>query len=182
MTTGIPDRDTCLSCGARLPDDRNANRLFCDRTCSARQYSRVRRGTAEPRIEIDAAALLARMTPERLGWVAGIIEGEGSISVTSVPRIGNIYTYPLVNVAMTDEDMIRRLREWTGIGRVAGPFRPPSHGTHKPHWNWNVNKIAHVEALCTTIWPFLGERRRVQVQAMRQKVAERTLKRERFRN
>jgi len=117
------------------------------------------------------------MKPEQLGWVAGIIEGEGSISTTAVQKIGNVYIYPLIKVTMTDEDMVRRLHEWTGLGRVSGPFSPPSRGDNKPHWDWNVNRIAHVEALLTAIWPFLGERRREQAARLRGRVAERTLKR-----
>lgn len=120
------------------------------------------------------------MTPQQLGWVAGIVEGEGCISTTATPRINHVYIYPLVKVGMADEDVIRRLAEWTGLGRVSGPHLPPvrAKAGHKPQWHWNVNKIAHVEALCSALWPLLGERRRDQVRVLRERVAERTLKRE----
>lgn len=174
----VMDHENCLSCDKPLPEKRYANRTFCDRTCASRHWKRIKRGALPPRAEVDAADLLASMKPEQLGWVAGIIEGEGSISVTAAQKIGNVYTYPLVIVGMTDEDVVRRLHEWSGIGRVTGPFCPPSRGTNKPHWCWSVNKISHVEALCAAIAPFLSERRQEQVRVMRQKIAERTLKRE----
>lgn len=177
MTSGATDYENCLCCGKQLPPDRYANRMFCDKRCTNRHWKLVRAGKATRAPAVDAATRLAEMTPEQRGWVAGIIEGEGSITVHSFEKIGNVYTYPLVKVAMTDEDVIRRLHEWTGLGRVSGPFSPPSRGSNKPHWDWNVNRIAHVEALFSMLWPLLGGRRREQVVRVRERISERTLKR-----
>lgn len=152
--------------------------MYCDRTCNNRHYKQIRAGKATPHRAIDPTEIVARMTPQQLGWVAGIVEGEGSITVHDGRRYnGNTYVYPLICVAMADEDVIRRLREWTGVGRVSGPHLPPcrANAGHKPQWQWNVNKIAAVNALTDALLPLLGERRQEQVHLMRQRMSERTL-------
>ena len=172
------DHNACLECGEPFPDDARVDRKYCDRRCNNRHYKKIRRGKATSPAVPDPVATLAQMTPQQLGWVAGIVEGEGSISVNQRRRYsGNTYTYPLVCVGMADEDVVRRLQEWTGVGRVTGPHLPPVRAAagHKPQWQWNVNNIATVEALMEALWPLLGERRRVQVSQVRSKVAERTL-------
>lgn len=171
------DNENCLGCGEPLPTNARIDRMYCGKQCNHRHWKQRRDGKVAPLPTRDPIALIAQMQPYQLGWVAGIIEGEGSITTSSVMRIGNLYIYPLIIVAMTDEDTIRRLAEWTRVGRVSGPFRPPSRGTNKPHWTWSVNKMADVEALLDAIWPLLGTRRREQATILRKKVSERTLKR-----
>lgn len=171
------DYENCLSCDKPLPESSRVDRMYCSKACVSRRYKQIRRGKVIPDPVADPVAILAKMSDLQRGWVAGIIEGEGSISTTQTMRIGNLYVYPLITVGMTDEDMVRRLRDWTGLGRFAGPFSPPSRGSNKPNWRWSVNKIADVEALIDAIWPLLGERRRQQATALRQKISERTLKR-----
>lgn len=89
------------------------------------------------------------MTPFELGWITGIIEGEGCIGV---PQKGSVR----VQVQMTDLDVIRRCRDTTGIGRLYGPY---TNGPHKLRYQWVVGHRRDTYALLKAIQPHLGIRR-----------------------
>ena len=63
---------------------------------------------------------------------------------------------------MTDEDVVRRCHEITGIGRVHGPYLP-SYPGGKPYWGWSVQSARDAYLLMRELYPLLGERRRRQV-------------------
>ncbi len=88
--------------------------------------------------------------PMRMGWVAGIIEGEGWIGVH-----GN--GLPVVQVVMTDKDVIDRIHEWTAIGNVITQSRPTVTG--KTVYRWSVTKRDDAGALLDALLPLLGKRR-----------------------
>jgi hypothetical protein len=89
-------------------------------------------------------------SPELVAWVAGIVEGEGSIGLMGGGR---------VVVAMTDEDIIRRLESSLGIGFVYPRPRKESKPHWKSVWQWAVSRIEELEALLTHISSWLGHRR-----------------------
>jgi hypothetical protein len=62
---------------------------------------------------------------------------------------------------MTDEDVVRRLAEWTGLGRVEGPYQWTNG--RKPYWRFVVDRKAEAEALMRELYPLLGMRRRAQI-------------------
>lgn len=88
------------------------------------------------------------MTEAQTAWVAGIVEGEGSISWVGKQGVR-------VKVAMTDEDVVRRLLTYTGVGTVGGPY----DGTNKPRWSWYVGAKEDVWWLLMALLPWFGERR-----------------------
>lgn len=83
----------------------------------------------------------------RLGWVTGLIEGEGCI----IDRNGR----PSVEVATTDKDVALRLHEWSGVGVVNGPYP----GTNKEVWRWRVTKRDDAGELLERMLPLLCGRR-----------------------
>jgi hypothetical protein len=99
------------------------------------------------------------MTQFELGWVVGIIEGEGCMAMLNNPnRTG--YAYPSVKVSMTDEDTVRRLHELTGIGAFRPIPRTASTKAHyKDQWTWAVGAESECQALLVQILPHLSERR-----------------------
>lgn len=103
---------------------------------------------------------------EQIAWVAGLIEGEGTIRThktrPSQAQEGITYAYPMVSVQMTDEDVVRRAQEWTGLGRVLGPYNVPSRPGSKPIWMWHVMRKDQAMTLIAMVWAYLGERRREQ--------------------
>ena len=89
-------------------------------------------------------------------WLAGLIEGEGCISTSGV----NSWR---VQVKMTDEDVVRRCADVTGVGHVRGPYEPSANNAGvKPYWIWAVSRRPDVLAVVYMIFPLLGARRRAR--------------------
>lgn len=95
-----------------------------------------------------------------IAWVAGIIEGEGCINIR---RPANKYPLAVCTVAMTDFDIIRRLHEVTGIGRVNGKRVDKRGSNRKPTLSWTVAKQRDLARLLLAIAPLMGERRRGKI-------------------
>ncbi|WP_285558995.1 LAGLIDADG family homing endonuclease [Actinoplanes regularis] len=87
------------------------------------------------------------------GWIAGLCEGEGTFTFRE--------NRPIIRLQMTDEDTIRRLSSWTGIGNIGRHL--PRNIKHKTSWHWSVCTKDHWEWLVTQISPLLGERRRAAI-------------------
>lgn len=85
-------------------------------------------------------------------WVAGIIEGEGSMCATR--------NYVRIRVVMTDHDVLAALHSKTGMGTIRGPYRVKL--STKDCWEWAVRKRQDAENLIKTVLPFLFERRTLQ--------------------
>lgn len=98
------------------------------------------------------------ITDAQVAWVAGILEGEGCW--TTSKSVGWF-----VAVRMTDHDIILRLQEYTGIGRVNFD-KSPGKLARKPAWSWGVYPRAHKEWLTLKVWPWLGERRQARIKEL----------------
>lgn len=96
----------------------------------------------------DPARTLADMA-----WVAGIIEGEGHIAFPK-RGVSQVHVY----VKMTDEDVVRRLRDVTGLGNVTGP-NVSNYPNSKPFWVWCVSEGRQVADLLWRTHDFFGARR-----------------------
>lgn len=94
------------------------------------------------------------LDPFRLGWLVGIVDGEGYLGLRTENNGGR----PVVQVVMTDEDTILRLHEWTGLGNVTGPHEPTASQT-KQHWRWNITARDDAALFIRTILPWLSIRR-----------------------
>lgn len=94
---------------------------------------------------------VGRISEARLHWIAGIIEGEGCFFYNK--------GFTIV-VAMTDLDVIERIRDWVGSGRIYGPYPRPDG--RKPMNQW---VLRHQEAreLAAAIFPLLGRRRQLKL-------------------
>lgn len=61
---------------------------------------------------------LNKVTDLQLGWLAGIIDGEGSISLNKSFRRGYFQYSPNVTVCNTDRVMLDTIISLTGIGKI----------------------------------------------------------------
>ena len=86
----------------------------------------------------------------KVAWAAGLFEGEGSCCITDGRQ-------PRVQLASTDEDVVRRFVAIVGRGRVR--FHERTNG-NKDVWHWSVQGRDDVLYVLNLLWPFLGERRR----------------------
>jgi hypothetical protein len=101
------------------------------------------------------------MTDFEIGWVTGILEGEGTFQATNFPNARQ----PLARIwcGMTDEDVICRLREVTGVGRVTGPYLNKQEPDYKPKWIWQVSRNDDALNLMLILQPHMGQRRQAQI-------------------
>src|SRR5512135_1833133 len=98
-----------------------------------------------------------RMTPCEAAWVAGIVDGEGTITIRSKPYPGG-YRYQVASLSVpnTDVSMIARLVECTGIGRVGMNVRQ-SH-KRKEIWRWQTDQ-RQAAAVVRQLLPWLTAKR-----------------------
>jgi hypothetical protein len=95
-----------------------------------------------------------RWTRENIAWASGLFEGEGCISISD-KRIA-------LELQMTDEDVVRKVRLVMGVGSVGGPYRDKARPKNKPYWRWTVSSGRQAAATLAAMWSFLGVRRRAR--------------------
>lgn len=106
------------------------------------------------------------MNDIELGWVAGILEGEGYFCVYKVrPDPDDTYYQISIRCNMTDEDVIRRLLSVVGAGRVRGPYENKGKGT-KPMFAYELQRRRELIPLLEAIRPHMGERRGAKIDEM----------------
>ncbi len=93
-----------------------------------------------------------------LHWLAGILEGEGSFYVGKTP---NGAPRIRIQCIMTDEDIIRRMHQITGIGNVT--FKKQNNPKWADTWCWSVTYSEDVATLAQTLKPLMGQRRNLQI-------------------
>jgi hypothetical protein len=97
-----------------------------------------------------------------LGWAAGLFEGEGCIhSHPSRARGGG--RCAKLDLAMTDEDVVRRFHSVVGVGVVYGPR---FQGDRKPTWRWSTTRFEHAQYVVALFWNWFGRRRKAKAVSM----------------
>ena len=92
-----------------------------------------------------------------LGWLAGVFEGEGCLSLarTYGKRIDRWWA----GVVMSDEDVMHRFHQLIGVGTITGPYTRTNRPTDKPLWKWQIAAQEDVLNFCALMQPYMGERR-----------------------
>lgn len=91
----------------------------------------------------------SRISAADLGWAAGMIDGEGSISLA---RKGGAHCYCLqLDVGNTCRAALVALRDIFGAGNVC---TKKTHGNRKPGWQWYVGRAQAAKVL-RQIAPYL---------------------------
>ena len=108
------------------------------------------------------------MSKEEIAWAAGIIEGEGCLSMfdRKCPS-GNIHPQFAIHCEMTDQDIIVRLQHCLG-GRGNINYRENNRRSdgceRKPSWILSIQKQQEVCNTLNELWEWLGDRRRAKAQ------------------
>jgi hypothetical protein len=101
---------------------------------------------------------MSAMTQVEIGWLAGLFEGEGTISIPrSTPKKSR--SGVALRVVSTDCDVIERVRDVTGVGYVYASMPP----LRKPYWTWVVQLKRDVARLLLAIYPLMGTRRQHKI-------------------
>lgn len=103
---------------------------------------------------VEPTSRLAELSRENLAWLGGLLEGEGTFSQVNGRYLG-------VKVEMTDEDVVRRCYELTGVGRLS-LWRGRTEN-HKAVFAWRVQDSATAYAVMVAVWPWLGQRRHQKI-------------------
>lgn len=93
------------------------------------------------------------MTDAERAWVAGFLEGEGSFLLLDGRG-------PRVSAQSTDLDVLERVKETTGLGRV---YVVTHRAGRKPCWQWMVCRRNDATRLMEELRPLMGERRVGQI-------------------
>ena len=88
-----------------------------------------------------------------LGWICGLLEGEGSFTFTPQPTIS-------CGLHVRDLDVLLKLQKLVG-GRLYGPYK---NGILV---QWKINKANMVQPLCALVYPYMSARRQKQIEALR---------------
>jgi hypothetical protein len=103
-------------------------------------------------------------TEAEIAWAAGVLEGEGCISWSNSTTVRDGQRLQArVSIAMTDEDVLVRVRDILGCGVVRPNTREGKvywKPHHKPQWTWEVRARDDVERVLTVLLPWLCARRR----------------------
>jgi hypothetical protein len=106
---------------------------------------------------LEAERLRERHSPE-IGWLSGLLEGEGYFG-TIPSHVGcQTYRYPRVGVSMTDRDVIDRVASIWAVGVNAGKEKPSRKRVYK-----TVVIGKRAAAWMYALQPLMGQRRREQI-------------------
>jgi hypothetical protein len=129
----------------------------------------VRRAAAREQRRREGLELVGKLTaaiePADLHWLSGILEGEGSFGVRKVVRRGpplhapRRYNDPIVQLSMTDEDVVRRAAAL--LGSWCRRFTEQSEN-RKPRWATSVVS-GRAAAWMTILCPLMGSRRQERI-------------------
>lgn len=96
---------------------------------------------------------------EKIAWVAGWFEGEGSV-INRTPSSQQELSYMILCGVSTDLDTLHKIQSYVG-GTVTGPIlrKSPSGNDAKPVWRWALQSTNEAKELALKMKPFLGKRR-----------------------
>ena len=97
------------------------------------------------------------MTDKELGYVAGIVDGEGTIGISyRTNRSGNGSYSLFLAVKMCNQKVVERIREFTGLGNI---IHCPSYNNRwREQWRWQVNG-KEAKSILDMLWPLLVEKK-----------------------
>lgn len=110
---------------------------------------------------LDSPALLSTPLPETTwAWVAGLIDGEGSIMLTNhpTPRPNISRTRPIVSISNCDLRLMEALQERTGCGRIYKHRRQPKENQKRDAYTWRLTALEQREVL-PHVLPWLVSKR-----------------------
>lgn len=98
-----------------------------------------------------------------VAWLAGLVEGEGCVSIKRKKRTANGASGDTIHlhVGMCDRDVIARAAELLGA-KVLGPYAHSGDDGFERKVQWRVVATGSLAAAwMMTLYPFMGERRRM---------------------
>lgn len=112
-----------------------------------------------------------------IGWLIGIIDGEGSFMIGKIKRRTTVDFYPLINISNTNYLIIEKAQSVIkSLGLTCNVmYKPKKHIKRKHYWALNVQGLKRVKAFLDVIFDYL-ECRKPQASTLRQYVESRLAK------
>lgn len=130
-----PDTKLCERCGTAFlvgGEGRKArHHRYCSRVCAKSAYWESERASKWPLLP-TAHGEAKHLTETEVAWLAGLFDGEGCIAW---PRRENLHSVR-IDIANTNEELLARVCEVTGTGRVQSAVRVKEH--HTPAFVWHA--------------------------------------------
>lgn len=108
-----------------------------------------------------------KRTRERIAWVAGLLEGEGTFQFYDRKVKTEGKEYPCrgltISCTMTDKDVLVRLQRWSGCGLIYATRKHEKFDRVKPQFMWTAQGSKEAYALMIAIFPFMGKRRQAKI-------------------
>lgn len=110
------------------------------------------------------------MTPFELGWVIGLIEGEGCFVKSEDKRRPGTFTVK-IQVEMTDKDVIDKLNKLIpgNVVLCNYPSRRKKFPDAKDSWRWTISTKQQVKELGEQLLPHLSARRQERLKEVLEK-------------
>lgn len=102
-----------------------------------------------------------RLSELELGWVTGLLEGEGCFTIKKGKRKNGFSCTLAIRVVSTDRDVIDRLHKLVPAGSVCKPTRKTKGD--KQIYSWSLQNTRAVLDLLVIIFPLMGERRQRRI-------------------
>jgi len=96
------------------------------------------------------------LTDFELGWLIGIIEGEGTIFVER-------YGYPRIKVSMTDKDTIIKVASLLQSSMVKDDWHKRHYPQKQIQWKTSISGVKAAKWI-RLIYPFMSKRRQKQIE------------------
>jgi len=135
---GKREHRACLQCGKTFIVGGGGNRpyiaKYCSRTCSRKAYwINVRAGETPPPVnqtfDGSSHAMPREMSEIERTWFAGLFDGEGCVGWPRRNVLHSVY----LSITNTNENLMNRVAEITGTGRIKYKHRD---SRHSPIWVW----------------------------------------------
>jgi len=101
--------------------------------------------------------------PVELAWAAGVLEGRGYFIRRTRPFRPKAPATFRIHLIAADHDVVLRLTEAFDAGTISTRVYQPSS---RRAYRWDVTRLADVRAVCATIYPLMGRRRKAELDAL----------------
>jgi hypothetical protein len=100
-----------------------------------------------------------RLTKSELWWIAGLLEGEGCFTIQDRMKK---WASLRIEMQTADRDVLERVVEFTGLGKVNGPYKTRA-AHHSPMYGWHLYGRTAI-AFVAKVYPLLCDRRRARIE------------------
>ena len=96
------------------------------------------------------------MTKTEKAYLAGIIDGEGTVTLTRCHK--NRTPSPQVSVSNNDLELLEYIRDITNCGQIHAKKKTKPH--HQQSWHWQTHSVSDSLRILKEIHPFLRVKRK----------------------